>query len=195
MTINILLNPSRRVLIRQTLFSPLSYLPVSWRVNLTRLSLSTTTTSVFTNAAKMPEYPGWNMDLRWTDQEWRQGLGRAVTYPIGIHYNCFGASSAMLLVREVALMLVMERLTDKPDWHVKVFDDEIAEKWKTEALAWPNTDLWDRIAQLDPSNGRWNPKMPENILDKECLDHVSENHSWSSQLPLYSRRLAPSVYP
>lgn len=92
------------------------------------------------------------------------------TYPIGIHYNCVGAGSEMLLVREVALMLVMDRLTDKPDWHVKVFDDEIAEKWKSEALAWPETDLWDRIAHANER--RRTLQMPSNILDKECLHNV-----------------------
>jgi hypothetical protein len=189
MTINILLNSSRCVLVRQTLTSPLSHQSISWLAKSTQKTFFTTITRVTPHTAKMPEYPGWNMDLRWTDQQMRRGLARPVTYPIGIHYNCFGASSEMLLVREVALMLVMDRLTDKPDWHVKVFDDEIAEKWKTEALAWPDADLWERIAQLDPSDaGRWNPKMPKNILDKECLDHVGENPPGAPPLAPYSCR-------
>ncbi|KAK4031840.1 hypothetical protein C8A01DRAFT_41717 [Parachaetomium inaequale] len=92
---------------------------------------------------------------------------------MGIHYNCAGAQSEMLLVREVAMMLVMDRLTDKPDWHIKVFDDEIAERWKTEALAWPNDDLWKRIANLDWNRDpKWQPKTPKNILDRECVDYV-----------------------
>lgn len=33
------------------------------------------------------------------------------------------------------MMIVMDRLTDQPDWHIKVFDDDIANKWKTEAVA------------------------------------------------------------
>ena len=86
-------------------------------------------------SAKMCEYPGWNKDLRWTDQ-W-VGEPRDATYPMGIHFDCYGAASQMLLMREVAMMLVMDRLTDKSDWHVKVFNDEIAEKWRQEALAWP----------------------------------------------------------
>jgi len=84
----------------------------------------------------------------------------------------------MLLVREVAMMQVMERLTDKPDWHIKVFNDEIAEKWKVEALAWPNHDLWRRIANIDfdVDERRLDrlPKEPRNILDSGSVDYVSE---------------------
>ncbi|KAK1757322.1 hypothetical protein QBC47DRAFT_375666 [Echria macrotheca] len=126
------------------------------------------------------KYPGWNLDLRWLDQiddESRE------LYPTGIHYNCYGADSAMLLVREVAMMLVMDRLTDKPDWHVKVFDQDIVAKWREEALAWPDEDLWERINNLD--TGRFHfareedreamlgrgPKMSRNILDGSSVDY------------------------
>ena len=114
----------------------------------------------------MPKYPGWNLDLRWNEE---------LVYPMGIHYNSSGAHSALLFVREVAMMLVMDRLTDKPDWHLKVFDDDIADKWRQEALAWPNDDLWKRISNI--SSGlpkRWQPKKPRNILSKECIDYVNE---------------------
>ncbi|KAK3899199.1 hypothetical protein C8A05DRAFT_37207 [Staphylotrichum tortipilum] len=126
------------------------------------------------------EYPGWNLDLRWTDQQGSPGTrGREFTYPMGIHYNCFGADSEMLLVREMAMMMAMERLTDKPNWHVKVFDDEIAGKWKAEALAWPDEDLWERIANPDYPTAHWSnwnraehgPEMPKNILNQECVDY------------------------
>ncbi|KAK4151114.1 hypothetical protein C8A00DRAFT_36248 [Chaetomidium leptoderma] len=121
------------------------------------------------------EYPGWNLDLRWTDQQRESGLvSRETRYPMGIHFNCYGGASEMLLVREVAMMLVMDRLTDKPDWHVKVFDDEIAEKWKLEALAWPDDDLWNRISNFDrywEQEDRWLPKNAGNILNKECVDY------------------------
>ncbi len=133
------------------------------------------------------QYPGWNLDLRWHDQADQQrgpqlGLQRP-TYPLGIHYNCFGADSAMLLVREVAMMLVMDRLTDKPDWHIKVFDDEIAAKWKAEALAWPDDDLWYRISQMDRTmEAGHQPKMPKNILNQECVDYVANALSCSSSL-------------
>lgn len=128
-------------------------------------------------SAKMHEYPGWNKDLRWTDQ--RSGERRDATYPMGIHYNCHGAESEMLLMREVAIMLVMDRLTDKPDWHVKVFNDEIADKWRQEALAWPNDDLYNRIINVstwpnmnEDMLSRWFPTKPKDILNKESVDYV-----------------------
>lgn len=119
-----------------------------------------------TSEKESPRYPGWGLDLRWRNQ--------LHIYPTGIHYNCYGAQSKMLLVREVAMMLVMDRLMDKPDWQTKVFDREIAEKWKAEAAAWPDEDLWARIANLDLTDDpEWLPKMPKNILDRECADFVS----------------------
>lgn len=45
--------------------------------------------------------------------------------------------SPRLTAREVAMLGVMNALTDKPDWHKKVFDDEIVGRWKEEALAIP----------------------------------------------------------
>jgi len=40
------------------------------------------------------------------------------------------------------MMDVMEKLTDKAQWNKKVFDDEIVEKWKKEALATPKKQLY-----------------------------------------------------
>jgi len=94
---------------------------------------------------------------------------------MGIHANCYGADSEMLSVREVAMMLVMERLSDKPDWHFKVSDDEITDKWRQEAMAWPDDDLWDRIANLPEylaNRPDAEPQRPKNILNRESVDYV-----------------------
>lgn len=40
-----------------------------------------------------------------------------------------------LTLREIAMMGVMNELSDKPDWAKKVFDESIVEKWRKEALA------------------------------------------------------------
>jgi hypothetical protein len=37
----------------------------------------------------------------------------------------------------------MERLTDKDDWHVKVFNDQIVSKWRDEALTIADGELWN----------------------------------------------------
>ncbi|UZP45137.1 hypothetical protein NXS19_012949 [Fusarium pseudograminearum] len=84
-------------------------------------------------------YPGLGLDIRHYDEE------AAEIYPIGIHFNCVGSESEILFIREVAMMIVMNELTEKPDWHVKVFDDKIAEKWIEEALALPTEPLYHSI--------------------------------------------------
>lgn len=60
-------------------------------------------------------YPGLGMNLRYHNYHHEGEI-----YPTAIHYNSVGAESDMLLVREAAMMIVMNQLTDKPDWHVKV---------------------------------------------------------------------------
>ena len=39
-------------------------------------------------------------------------------------------------------MLVMDSLTDKVDWHKKIFDVEIVGKWRKEALEQPDEGLY-----------------------------------------------------
>lgn len=39
-----------------------------------------------------------------------------------------------LLVRECCMLRVVNELSDKPQWWLKVKDDSIAAKWKSEAL-------------------------------------------------------------
>ncbi|KAK7428198.1 hypothetical protein QQZ08_005264 [Neonectria magnoliae] len=124
------------------------------------------------------KYPGFGLDLRYHDQF--QSSQRL--YPIGVHTNCYGAKSEMLLVREVAMMIVMDRLSDKPDWHLKVFDDAIVKKWTEEALALPVEDMYDEIVRGkmevdgdgtgDSEQGGYGfPKRLNSLLDKECLDY------------------------
>lgn len=128
------------------------------------------------------QYPGLGLNLRFHDQN----EGREEWYPVGIHTNCWGSESEMLLVREVAMMIVMDRLTDKPDWHIKVFDDTITEKWIEEGLAIPVRPLYNEIARDgkpieepdDPagsptiaSRDRFFAVVLDTILDRGCLEY------------------------
>ncbi|KAM0319687.1 hypothetical protein ACHAPQ_010226 [Fusarium lateritium] len=90
-------------------------------------------------------------------------------YPTAIGLDSYRNTSDMLLVREVAMMIIMDRLTDKPDWHVKVFDDVIANKWVEEALALPVGPLYDDIVPANPEHSR--PKKLTSILDRGCLEY------------------------
>ncbi|KAG5744564.1 hypothetical protein H9Q69_011576 [Fusarium xylarioides] len=106
-------------------------------------------------------YPGLGMNLRYHNYHHEGEI-----YPTAIHYNSVGAESDMLLVREAAMMIVMNQLTDKPDWHVKVFDEIIAEKWIQESLALPVDPLYDEIVQHG-----YGPDRLKYILDRGCLEY------------------------
>jgi len=84
----------------------------------------------------MRDYPGLGLPLRYNEQE-NYGF-----YPIGAHGSCSGSGSDVIFVRELAMMNIMEQLTDKEDWHKKVFDEEIVTKWRKEVLATPDEEFW-----------------------------------------------------
>ncbi|KAF4992689.1 hypothetical protein FGRMN_7002 [Fusarium graminum] len=94
--------------------------------------------------------------------------GKGFSYPTAIDDRAKNTSD-MLLVREVAMLIVMDRLTDKPNWHVKVYDDAITDKWIQEALALPIEQLYNDIVTDSP--GSWIPKMLTSIFDRECLEY------------------------
>ncbi|KAJ0121097.1 hypothetical protein J7T55_008258 [Diaporthe amygdali] len=104
-------------------------------------------------------------------------------YPAA-HPNVRGSDSEMLPVREVAMMGVMNSLTDKKDWHKKVFDEAIVEKWREEAMAIPDQNLmtaaaapssdWYRAGPVDvgteprPEN---TSTRVEGIMSKAAFDY------------------------
>ncbi|KUJ09394.1 uncharacterized protein LY89DRAFT_628514 [Mollisia scopiformis] len=94
------------------------------------------------------DYPGLGLPLRHFHQDDND------SYPLGIHGNCWGSDSDLLPVREVAMMIIMDRLMDKPDWEKKVFDDEIIAKWRKEALEYPDDSLWKQATGGKVHN-RW----------------------------------------
>ncbi|KAF2867072.1 hypothetical protein BDV95DRAFT_610955 [Massariosphaeria phaeospora] len=68
--------------------------------------------------------------------------------PVDFEYDAYGArrqrfahganewsQDPRLTVRELAMLALMNALTDKPSWHTKVFDADIVAKWRSEALA------------------------------------------------------------
>ena len=54
-------------------------------------------------------------------------------------------SGTILTVRELNMMAIMDRITDKPDWDKKVFDDTILQKWRQEALATEGMDVSEKM--------------------------------------------------
>jgi hypothetical protein len=113
------------------------------------------------------QYPGLGLPLRYSPQ-----------HDYGYYPNSasrHGSESELIFVRELAMMDVMDKLTDKPDWHKKVFDDAIVEKWEKEALAIPD-DLLYLLATTGKS--RWGDgndgidSKPEGILGLAAFEYV-----------------------
>src|SRR5690242_9924231 len=99
------------------------------------------------------EYPGVNLSLR-DHLGFDKHGGGIPGYPIGFpEYP--RSDSAVLQMREVAMMMLMDTLTDKPNWHDKVFDDAIVAKWRAEACQQPEDGLFARIMQ-----GKESEKIP-----------------------------------
>jgi hypothetical protein len=133
----------------------------------------------------MHDYPGLGLPLRHYEQ------GDCNHYPIGAHSDNYGAVSVPLLVRELAMMDVMEKITDKQNWHTKVFDDNIVSKWQKEALAIPDEELYklatsgksssfdeiDGVEQLVLEDDRSMSidQMPRGILNEQAFDSVGTN--------------------
>jgi hypothetical protein len=79
------------------------------------------------------------------------------------------------------MMIIMDRLMDKEDWHKKVFDDEIVSKWRKEALEYPDNSLWQqatggkvnkRWADQDFNSATSGIKPLTGIISNEAVDYV-----------------------
>ncbi|CAG9949822.1 unnamed protein product [Clonostachys rosea f. rosea IK726] len=55
-------------------------------------------------------------------------------FPVLLGVESWDWKAATLLVREVCMMKVMEELTNKPEWWLKIHDPEITKKWRKEVL-------------------------------------------------------------
>lgn len=91
-------------------------------------------------------------------------------YPIGLS-ETRGCNSRILAIREVAMMMLMDKLTDKPNWHEKVFDEAIVQKWREEARTQSENGLFVRIIE-----GKWLtdriPKPESRIISEKAFDYV-----------------------
>jgi hypothetical protein len=110
----------------------------------------------------MYQYPGLGLPLRYNPQYDYD------FYPHGA--NNYGSESELIFVRELAMMDVMDKLTDKLDWHKKVFDDGIVEQWKKEAMAIPDEQFYQLAAA---GKSRCYDKEAEGIMNKTAFRYVS----------------------
>ncbi len=113
-----------------------------------------------------PKYPGVNLPLRHIRLS---GLPGEDFYRMGSYQNVLHTQSELLQVREVAMMMLMDRLTDKPNWHEAVFDDAIVAGWRAEVLTQPEDAIYLEIVPV-----KWLP-MPKRtrIMTRTAFDYVS----------------------
>jgi hypothetical protein len=114
-------------------------------------------------------YPGVNLPLRHVKQKGRAGID---FYRCGSFHGAAGCLSELIQVREVMMMMLMDALTDKPNWHEKVFDDTIVTKWRNEAVAHSEEDMYKDIV----TGTQYRPiPMPRRtrFITKEAFDYVS----------------------
>lgn len=112
------------------------------------------------------EYPGVNYAL--TDNVGVFDID--AHYPIGFPNYPLGESN-VIPVKEVAMMILMDTLTDKADWQRKVFNESIVQKWRQEAMEQSETGLWARVMQ-DKLEGV-HPKPRSRIITDAAFDYVS----------------------
>lgn len=150
----------------------------NWRtiVSSNTLSIKGSSHQVFRNflrTVSTMSYPGVDRDLRWLPES--QYLNGPHYYPIGAHCNCNRALSNMLPIREVFMMALMNALTDKLDWHKKVFDEQIVAKWRQEAREQPEDGLYMQIlaSQRGPFGSDVSAKPRERFLSERAFDYVS----------------------
>ncbi|TFA99926.1 hypothetical protein CCMA1212_008338 [Trichoderma ghanense] len=70
--------------------------------------------------------------------------------PVLIGVDGYDWKAATLLIREVCMLKFMEELTNKPQWWEKVWDVDIVEKWKQEALQM-NWEEYRAFADFTPA--------------------------------------------
>lgn len=100
-------------------------------------------------------YPGLNVELRYfLEDPYRKDVylnqnkrdeSAWKFYPIDPSKGRYSSTSPILQMREVAMMMFMEKITDKERWNEKVLDQDIVAKWKQEAMEMPERGLYDRI--------------------------------------------------
>ncbi|TFK27630.1 hypothetical protein FA15DRAFT_666301 [Coprinopsis marcescibilis] len=131
------------------------------------------------------------------------GLGRAVDYVpatddplyVGVpfqnalslslvdHINngeAIGAVLPLTTRREFSMLSFMNAITDKEDWHIKVLDDEIAQKWISEVVEAAITDLHKEPAEeaLDDSD--------ENTVLSSSSSETPDVEDFAKSFPIHT---------
>ncbi|KAM7217952.1 Protein of unknown function (DUF4246) domain containing protein [Rhypophila decipiens] len=105
------------------------------------------------------KYPGIDLPLRQSDEG---------AYAIARHLDADDPSdpSCLLQIREVAMMILMDRLTDKPNWHERVFNQDIVDAWIRDTFTQSEEQVYESIVYYDS-------KMPARtrIISEKAFDN------------------------
>lgn len=78
----------------------------------------------------------------------------------------------LLTVREYTMMELMNRITDKPNWDAKVFDDGTVSKWKAEAMNVSDEDVTEKMVDWCIAELRYKATKFKRLNCVETLDGV-----------------------
>ncbi|KAE8453577.1 hypothetical protein EG329_010438 [Mollisiaceae sp. DMI_Dod_QoI] len=102
--------------------------------------------------------PGLNLPINWTPDTERNIREAPKLFPCAlsdVDVSDGAISLPLTTLREFTMLQVMNHLTDKPDWHKKVFDENIAQKWKDEAMATKGRDVSQKMVDWIIDELRW----------------------------------------
>ncbi|KZP11236.1 hypothetical protein FIBSPDRAFT_1050866 [Athelia psychrophila] len=83
--------------------------------------------------------PGFGLPLNFEPPQDNQSPHQGIfgeLFPNAV--DCNSNQLRLTTLREFTMMGLMNQITDKPDWDIKIFDDAIIAKWRSEALQTPD---------------------------------------------------------
>ncbi|TFK27628.1 hypothetical protein FA15DRAFT_666299 [Coprinopsis marcescibilis] len=87
-------------------------------------------------------------------------------------------------IREFSMLSFMNAITDKEDWHVKVLDDEIARKWRSEVFEAAIADLRKELAEEASDE-----KASDEDKEEDTVSSTSEEpnvEDFAKAFPIYT---------
>ncbi|KAL4807886.1 hypothetical protein BDV18DRAFT_136334 [Aspergillus unguis] len=115
--------------------------------------------------------PGYNVPLNYQPRESvirksRFGFGNA----LDPNHIDTGYINEVFVFREIVMMRIMDKITDKPDWHRKVFDERITDKWRAE-IAESDHDVSTKMMDWVIKELQWKSEIFNQSGYVEVFDH------------------------
>lgn len=85
----------------------------------------------------------WGSDPLQLPKHYEHGITYFGEYP-RFRYGICDYAADRLVVREISMLKLMDAITDKTNWHLKIHDETIVQKWREESQANPNDLISDK---------------------------------------------------